>query len=151
MAHEIQWPLDGWLSFTITVNALGIGAARQSTLLTNTTNRPRALVFPRLQPSAATTAGTIYEAFLIRGDGTNRTDGAGASDAAFTVHNAQLIGTIANDTGAGAGTFFADVFDTAPMGLLGSEWGVAIRNSTNVALNAANNTVKYNLGVQSLQ
>ena len=150
MAHEIQWPLDGWSSFTITVNSLGSNAARQSTLLTNTLNRPRALVFPRIQSGTAPTAGTIYECFMLRGDGTNRTDRAGASDAAFTYFNAQLLGTIANTDGA-ANVFYQDIFDTAPMGLLGSEWGVVIRNSTNQTLNAASNTVKYNLGVGSVQ
>lgn len=150
MAHEIQWPLDGWSSFTITLNGLTAGNSRQATLLTNSLNRPRALVFPRIQSGTAPTAGTIYECFLLRGDGTNRTDGAGASDAAFTYHNAQLLGTIANDTGA-ANSFFQDIFDTAPMGLLGSEWGVAIRNSTNQNLNAASNTCKYNLGLGSVQ
>lgn len=150
MAHEVQWPGDGWSSFTITVNSLTAGSARQSTLLTNSLNRPRAQVFPRIQSATAPTAGTIYECFLIRGDGTNRTDSAGASDAAITIQNAQLLGTLANTTGAG-NAFFQDIFDTGAMGLLGLEWGVAIRNSTNQTLNAASNTVKYDLFLGSIQ
>ncbi|MFL5310781.1 MAG: hypothetical protein ACJ79H_10055 [Myxococcales bacterium] len=150
MPREIRWPVDAWASFTITLNALAAAAARQSTLVTNGTNRPRALIFPRIQSGTAPVAGTIYECFLLRGDATNRTDGAGASDAGFTYHNAPLLGSLANDNGGG-NTFYQDIFDTAPLGLLGTEFGVAIRNSTGQALNAASNTCKYALGVAQVQ
>lgn len=152
MPHEIQYPLDGWNSFTITLNSLpasGGSNSRQSTLVTNSTNRPNALIFPRLQSGTAPTAGTIYEIFLLRGDGTNRTDNAGASDANLTIVNAQLIGSLANP--GSLNTFFADIFDTAPLGKLGTEFGIDVRNSTNQNLNAASNTAKYNLLLPSIQ
>jgi len=146
MSKEIRWPGDGWTSFTITLNSLGFGTSRQSTMVLNGTNRPRAKYQLRLQSGTAPTAGTIYELFLLRGDGTNRTDAAGGSDAAFTYHNAPLLGSLSNDNGAG-NAFYQDEFDTAPFGLLGTEFGGAVRNSTNQNLNAASNTLKYNLHV----
>ena len=148
MAHEIQTKLDGWTNLTQTLASLANAAARQSTIVTNTNNRPAALLDYRIESGGtAPTAGAIYEIFLIRGDGTRRTDNAGASDAAITVLNAQLIGTL--QVTANTNTNFTDVFDTAPLGKLGSEWGTIVRNSSGQALNAteANHTKAYNLWV----
>lgn len=146
MAHEIQTKLDGWLNFTQTLASLANAAARQSTIVSNPNNRPAALLDYRIESGAvAPTAGAMYEIFLIRGDGTRRTDNAGASDAAITVLNAQLIGTL--QVTANTNTNFTDVFDTAPLGKLGTEFGTIVRNSSGQALNAteANHTKAYNL------
>jgi hypothetical protein len=72
---------------------------------------------------------------LIRDDGitTLRTDNAGPTDAAITIVNAQLIGTIVVTNNLNT-NFTAD-FDTAPLGPLGPKWGIAIKNSTDQALN----------------
>lgn len=145
MANEIRTKFDAVANFTITLAGLASGSARQSTIVANANNRAAALIYLRLESGNAPAAGTIYELYLIRDDGvTNiRTDGAGAADAAITIVNAQLIGTIVV-TNAANTNFYGD-FDTAPLGPLGPKWGIAIRNSTDQAMNAveANHLKEY--------
>lgn len=142
MANEIQTKLDAWTDFTITLASLASAAGRQSTIVTNTNKRPAALVLVRISPGTAPTAGTVYEIYLLRGDGTNRTDLAGASDAALSPVNAQLLGVLVNP---GSTTDVEDVFDTAPLGPLGTEWGILVKNATNQALDGTegNHIKKY--------
>lgn len=152
MAHEIRTVDDGWLGFTQTLASLTNGSARQSTLVTNTNKRPAALILYKLESGGTgPTAGTLYEIFLIRGNGTQRTDNAGASDAAITVLNAQLIGTLQLTNNAN--TFFTDEFDTAPLGKLGTEFGTIVRNSSGQTMNATegNHIKNYNLYLPSVQ
>ena len=137
MANEIRTKTDAVANFTISLAGLAAGAARQSTIVANTNNRGAALIYLKIQTGAsAPTAGTIYEVYLLRDDGvTNyRTDGAGATDAAITIVNAQLLGTIVVTNNANA--FFYGDFDTAPLGPLGPKWGIAVRNSTDQAIGA---------------
>ena len=151
MAKEIQTKLDGWTGFTITLAALATATARQSTFVTNTLNRPAALIFMKIESGAvAPTAGAIYELYLLRGDGTNRTDGAGASDAAITIQNAQMFGSLI--VTATANAFFADEFDTAPLGMLGTQFGIAVKNVSGQALNGTegNHLKEYNLYVPNI-
>jgi hypothetical protein len=63
-----------------------------------------------------------------------RDDAAGASDAAITIENAPLLGTIVLTNNANKN--FYGVFDTRPLGPLGPEWGIAVKNSSGQALNA---------------
>jgi len=152
MAHEIQTVEDGFANFTQTLASLASGSARQSTIVSNTNNRPAAIIGYRIESGAAApTAGAIYEIFLIRGDGTRRTDNAGATDAAITVVNAQLIGTL--QVTASTNTNFTDFWDTAPLGKLGQEFGTIVRNSSGAALNATegNHTKEYNLYLPVIQ
>lgn len=152
MSHEIQTVLDGWNNFTQTLASLASGSARQSTIVANTLNRPGALFNYRIKSGAvAPTAGAVYEIFLIRGDGTRRTDNAGASDAAITVVNAQLVGTL--QVTANTATNFTEEYDTAPLGKLGTEFGSIVRNSSGQALDAteANHVKEYNLYLPVVQ
>lgn len=137
MPNEIRTKLDAVANFTITLAALASGAARQSTMIANANNRGAALIFLKLQSGNAPAAGTIYEVYLLRADsgGTYRSDGAGAADAAITIVNAQIMGTIVVTNNANT-NFYGD-FDTAPLGPLGFTWGIAVKNSTDQALNAA--------------
>jgi hypothetical protein len=152
-AKEIRLKFDGWVSLTQTLLSLANAAARQSTLISNTTLRWGALLTYRIKSGAAApTVGTIYELFLLKGNGTVRTDNAGASDAAITIQNAQLFGTL--QVTATANANFTDVFDTAPLGKLGPEWGTAVRNSSGQALSAGAETdfvKQYNAYVPELQ
>jgi hypothetical protein len=138
MPNEIRTKVDTEASFTITLASLASGSARQSTMVTNTTQRPAALIYLRIQSGGTgPTAGAVYEVYLLRGDGNAtpyRTDGAGASDAAITIENANMIGTIVVTNTANK-NFYGD-FDTAPLGPLGDEWGIAVKNSSGQALNA---------------
>lgn len=145
MANEIRTKLDAWTNFTITLAALAAGSARQSSIVSNPNQRPAALVNLKIQSGNAPAAGTIYEVYLLRGDGVvnYRTDGAGAVDAAITIVNAQLMGTMVVTNNANT-NFYGD-FDTAPLGPLGTQWGIAVKNSTDQALNGteANHVKEY--------
>lgn len=133
-------------TFTLTLASLAAGNARQSTLISNKTSInadgsgfPAAIVYLKIKSGAvAPTAGKVYSIYLIRGDNPSasnyRTDGAGAADAAITIVNAQLLGTIMV-TAAAATNFFGE-FDTAPLGPLGPEWGIAVKNDTDQAVDA---------------
>jgi len=136
MANEIRTKFDANANFTITLAALASGSARQSTIVGNANNRGAAVIYLKLESGNAPAAGTIYEVYLIRDDGvTNiRTDNAGAADAAITINNAQILGTIVVTNNANA--FFSADFDTAPLGPLGPKWGIAVKNSTDQPMNA---------------
>jgi hypothetical protein len=127
------------LTITLASLAASTTAGRQSTMVDNSSTKyPSAIVYCKIKSGTAPTAGGVYEIFLLRGDdpasSTFRTDAAGASDAALTIENAQLLGTIVV-TNTLNKTYCAE-FDTSPLGPLGPEWGVAIRNNTSQALNA---------------
>lgn len=143
-----QIPLDNiaTASFTITLASLANASARQSTVIDNSSNDyPAALIYLRIKSGASTpTAGTVYEVYLIRGDGTIYDDAAGASDAAITIENAPLLGTIV--VTANANKNFYGVFDTAPLGPLGPSWGIAIKNSTGQALSSTEGDHYYKYG-----
>lgn len=143
MANEIRTKFDAVSTFTITLAGLAAGSARQSTILANANNRAAAVIYLKIQSGNAPAAGTIYELYLIRDDGvtTLRTDNAGAVDAAITIQNAQLIGTLVVTNNAN--TNFTGDFDTSPLGPLGPKWGIAVKNSTDQAINAVEaNSVK---------
>ncbi|MBI3319735.1 MAG: hypothetical protein HYZ89_04025 [Candidatus Omnitrophica bacterium] len=139
MANEIRRKFDAKANVTLTAASLANGSARQSTMLANSTNRPAAMVYIKLKSGAtAPTAGQTYDVYLLRGDDAAssgyRSDGAGASDAAITIENAQLLGTIVMT--ATANKNFYGEFDTAPLGPLGPEWGIAIKNNSGQALSS---------------
>jgi len=138
MANEIQTKEDAVTTFTITLASLATGAARQSDMIDNTLRRPAMLFYLKIQSGGtAPTAGSIYEIYLLRGDAfaaTYRTDNAGASDAAITIENATLIGTIVVTATINKNFFFDG--DTASAGPLGFEFGIAVKNNSGQALNA---------------
>lgn len=139
MANEIRTKPIAKATFTLTAASLAAAAARQSTMIANSSNYPAAIVTIKIKSGgSAPVAGESYEIYLLRGDdassSTYRTDGAGASDAAITIENAQLLGTIVV-TATTAKNFYGE-FDTSPLGPLGPEWGIAIKNNTSQAIDA---------------
>jgi len=135
MPNEIRTKDIASAGFTITLASLATGSARQSTMVTNTNDYPAALVYMQISSGGvAPTAGTLYEIYLLRSDGTIADDAAGASDAAITIENAPLLGTII--VTATADKKFYGVFDTALLGPLGSSWGIAVKNSSGQSLDA---------------
>lgn len=140
MASEIRTKIIATKqAFTMTLASLANAAARQSTMISNSNNYPAAMVYLKIKSGAvAPTAGTVYEVYLLRGDdaasSAYRSDGAGASDAAITIENAVLLGTIIV-TATTAKNFFGE-FDTSGCGPLGPEWGIAVKNATGQALDA---------------
>ena len=122
-------------TFTQTLASLAHGSSRQSTILSNTTGYPAALLYYRIKSGGtAPTVGRAYHIHLIRGGTTIRDDGAGASDAAITIENAPQVGAII--VTATANKNFYGIFDTAPLGPLGSNWGTAVRNESGQALSS---------------
>ena len=138
MPNEIRTKPIAAAAFTITLASLANAAARQSTLITNSNNYPAALIFLLIESGGtAPTAGATYDVFLIRSDdhaSVVRDDAAGTSDAAITIENAQLLGSIT--VTATINKNFYGVFDTTPLGPLGPTWGIAIKNNSGQALNA---------------
>lgn len=140
MANAIKTKTTAKANFTITLASLANNAARQSTMIDNSSdNYGRAMVYLRMKSSGTTpTAGSVYEVYLIRGDdpssSTYRTDNAGASDAAITIENATLLGAIA--VTANANKNFYGEFSTRELGPLGPEWGIAVKNVSGQAVSA---------------
>jgi len=152
MANEIREKLDGYVALTISLASLGINLGRSSSLVTNLTGRRAAKVNLRISPATAPTAGTVYELFMLltNGTATQGTDLWGEADAAFTPVNALLIGTLVNP---GSTTDVEDIFDTAPLGILGEDWGIAVRNSTNQIIDATgtNHITEQNMYLEEIQ
>lgn len=151
MANEIRIKPIATANFTMTLASLAAASARQADLITNSNNYPGALINLKIESGTAPTAGGVYEIYLIRSDGTVADDGAGASDAAITIVNAPLLGTIVV-TNSGNANFYG-VFDTASLGPLGPYWTVAVKNSTSQALNSTegNHTKDYTYYVPEIQ
>jgi len=152
MANEIRTKLITRATMAMTLASLANGNAQQSTIVSNSNNYPAALIFLKITSgSVAPTNGTVYEVYLLRGDGTNKTDNAGASDAAITIENAPLLGTIVVTNNANK-AFYGE-FDTSPLGPLGSEWGIAVKNASGQTLNAteANHVKAYQYYVPEVQ
>lgn len=144
-AKDIVADFAGWNDFVMTgVGGLPAnGAGWQSSMVANPLKKPSALLLISLVPAVIPTAGQIYEVFLIRSDGASRTDNAAAAAGALTVQNARMIGALQVTATLGP---FTDVFDVAGLGPLGSEFGIAVRNSTNQALGAIGTLkFRYNL------
>lgn len=134
---------------------LAAGAARGGAQITNP-NGYAALVYIKIKSGAvAPTAGKVYEIYLLRGDDAAapnyRTDGHNMTDAAITIENAQLLGTIIV-TNTAAKVFYGE-FDTAPLGPLGPEWSIAIKNATDQAVDTTegNHLKEYSYYVPEAQ
>ena len=134
MPNEIRTKRDTSVSFTITLSLIPDGVAHQSDMTTNTNDRGAMIAHLILTSSAATapTAGSTHEIFGLRGDGGSyRSDGAGASAAVIVIENAQMFGTIVV-TATTDKPFYGD-FDSAPLGPLDEEFGIAVRNGSGAA------------------
>lgn len=139
-------------TMTITLASLAsstTGVGRQSDLVDNSSNRyVSANVYVKVTVGTSPTANTPIYVYLLRSDNNGGsqlvTDGAGASDAGLTVKNAQLLGVI-TCTATTSDVAYIEAFDTSSFGPLGPEWGIAVVNSTGVALNSTtgNHSVTY--------
>lgn len=149
MANEILSKFAAAATITITLDNLAsstTGVGRQSTIIDNTTNRYSAvLIFLKVTLGTTPTANKTVQVYLIRDDAvtTLRSDAAGASDAALTVKNAELIGVLRN-TSATTGEVVQGAFLVQEPG---PKWGIAVVHDTGVNLNnagaEANHTKEY--------
>jgi hypothetical protein len=130
-------------TITCTLASLTNNSARQSTEIDNSTNLfLDALVFLNIASPSASTSTTgfvnVYAYGTVDG-GTNRTENAGASDAAITLTvpaNARLIGVI--NVVANSTTYKAGPFSVAAAfgGVLPEKWGIIVENKTGGTLNS---------------
>ena len=130
-------------AFTITLASLTNNSARQSTEIDNATNLYLdALIGGKITSGAASTSSTglvaIY-AFASADDQTNRTENAGASDAAITLTsptNLRLVGIV--NVVANATTYRFGPFSVAAAfgGILPKYWGIVVVNLSGGTLDA---------------
>lgn len=137
MANEIKDKFAASTALTITIASLTDTSGRQSTIVDNTTNRFQdVLLYVNVKNGTSPVNNSVVEVYLIRddNDGTNhRDDAAGASDAAITIVNAQLLGVLRNKSSASTGDVMKESFlIPAP----GPKWGIAIVNRTGVTLDS---------------
>jgi hypothetical protein len=136
-------------AFTLTAASLAssnAGVGRQSTMVDNTTNLFfGALLNLLIKTGTTPTANTLIYVYLIRDNRDTtplRDDNAGASDAAITIVNAQLIGVLINPS-ATTGTNLPKILDTGFLGELGPGWGIALVQATQVALSASGHVLDW--------
>ena len=121
-------------ALTITLASLASGSARQASIVDNSTTRyQRIYLAAKLKLGTSPTANTLVSLYLIRSDGTITTDGAGSSDAAITLKNAQTLGTLSTGGSPATSDTLTDVFVVENPG---PQWTVAVLNSTGAALDA---------------
>ena len=149
MANEIRELIDASTALTITLASLAsstAGVGRQSTIVVNTMNRYMdVVVFVRIMQGTNPTGDKHAFVYLLRGDNhatVHHSDGAGASDAALTILNAELIGTLKNLAAAATGEILFGEFLVPRPGPL---WGIAVVHDTGVNLDstAANHWVRF--------
>lgn len=142
-------------TITITLASLAsstAGVGRQGTLVDNTTNLYLgALVSLSFTVGTTPTANTPISVYLIRSDNNTTPiidDGGGATDAAITIKNANLLGTLIC-TAATTNAVYSGLFDTTFLGTLGPKWTIAVVNSTGVTANVtAGNFVASFIGIK---
>lgn len=132
MANAILSKFGTKTQLTITLDGLANNGARQSTLVDNSSVKaPSAQLMVCLRSGTAPTAGTTYDVYLIRANDATTpnyvSDKGGASDAAITIENAVLLGSVVV-TATSNKQFVLDI-DTAVVGDLGPAWGIAVKNN----------------------
>lgn len=135
-------------NFTLTLASLGNGSSRQSTEITNSSNYLDALVMLKVKTGASTSgdkAVYVYAGGSVD-DGTTRTDGAGASDAAITLpspENVRLIGVV--NTPSSATTYYGGPFSVAAAfgGILPERWFIVVKNATGASLDSTEGNHGY--------
>lgn len=148
MANEIKDKFAASSALTITLASLTSTSGRQSTLVDNSTNRYQdVLVYVNTKMGGtAPNANSVVEVYLIRSDKDatteSVTDGAGASDAAFTPLNAQLLGFLRNKSSPAAGDVLKGEF---LVNRPGPKWGIALVNQTGQTFDAtgSNHWVRF--------
>lgn len=135
-------------ALTITLDSLGNGTARQSTRVTQTSPAEMFVeISGELKTGTTPGSSKFCEIYFIRRDGNataNADDAAGASDAAITIANAQLLASIPMSSSDNTVTRFGPIVVPNP----GLDFVVAVKNGTSANLNAssgASNLLYYRL------
>jgi len=124
-------------AITITLGGLAHNAARQGTIVDNSATRhERVILHCKAKLGTSPTANGYVGVYLIRDDdgGTPiRDDNAGSSDAAITLKNARLIGSLLSGPSPATGDVLSRSFVVDDPG---PKWTVAVLNASGVALDA---------------
>lgn len=141
MAKDINILPDAWTAFTgSTFAAAAAGQGMSFAMLTNANNREAALIYAQTRMGAvAPVAGSAIEVYLLRNDGTagegdDNAPDAGAALGAINFDQADLI--FGFNIAATANKFYRKIFDTRPMGALGTKWTIGVRNGASQAISA---------------
>lgn len=131
-------------AMTITLAALAsstAGVGRQSTIIDNTNNAKKVHLYVGITVGTTPTIDTNIYVYLIKSDGTLRSDSAGASDAAWTQVNARLLGVIRVPAVTSDIQYQGEFIIRNP----GPEWGIGIVHDTGVNLHVteALSVVRY--------
>jgi hypothetical protein len=119
-------------TLTQTLASLANATSQQSTLITKPEAWDYVMVMYKIKSGASTpTVGTTIECYILESDGTTADDFAGASDAAITIENSQLIGTAVVTATANKNFSLK-----AKYGPLTPTWGTAIKNNIGQALSS---------------
>jgi hypothetical protein len=136
----------GALTITLADGTAGLassvaGVGRQSTIVSNTDNFQIIHIFVAVTVGTTPTIDTNIFVYLIKSDGTLRSDSAGATDAGWTALNASLLGVIRNPSISSDVQYQGEFTIYNP----GIEWGIGIVHDTGVDLNvtAANSLIRY--------
>ncbi len=122
-----DWNISG-----LATSATRVG--RQSDIIDNTTNQYAIIeVSLKIRLGTSPVANTMLYLHLIRSNGTERSDGAGAGDAALTQLNAPLLGTMRAGFSPSTGD---DIYGTFPIFNPGREWALMLWHDTGVNLDA---------------
>lgn len=151
MANEIQSKAGSRTALTITLASLASstsGVGRQSTIVTGNV-APVVHLYVKIRTGTSPTANRNIYAYLIKSDGTNRTDAAGASDAAWTRTNARLLGVIRITSSSSNIDYYGEFTIRNP----GAEWGIGIVQDSGVNLNSTggNHAIAYRTETPEVQ
>lgn len=152
MANEIQAKFGAATAMTATLASLAsstAGVGRQTDMVDNSTVKaPKIRVIGKVTTGTSPTASRAIYIYLLTGDGTLRTDGAGATDAGLTVVSARLVKAIPTSSTSNTTYSFDFVIDDP-----GSEWGLAVVHDTGVALHATagNHALRYQTIIPEVQ
>lgn len=138
-AGDIKTFLGTKVTLTADLGALASSAAGVGWASASVDNSalkfPAALVTCKIETGTLPTAGAIVQVFLLQESSAGvRVDNWAGTNAALTVKNAPLLGTLVSD--GTTGQVMIKQFDTAPLGPLGSKWGLLFVNTTGKDLDA---------------
>jgi sporulation-control protein spo0M len=139
-------------AFTCTGASLGNGSARQTNGVSNSGKYPGAWISGKVTTGTSPTVNTLIEFYLIRSHNGYRQDAAGASDAAITILNAELVHAI-KVTATSNQEYQFSFWVGGLHNPLGDELILAVKNNTGVALHATggNFAIEYQFGVPEVQ
>lgn len=124
-------------AFAITLASLATstaGVGRQATMIDNSTNGYLgAQINGYIKQGTSPTGNKSVGIYLLRSDGTRRTDNAGASDAGITLYNAECLGRFYNKAAPSTGDV---IYVDCHIPFLGKEWTIALVHDTAVNLDS---------------